>query len=150
MDVAKGHTWVAEKTLTNPFPERRHDMPKESFDRTLALWEKLLAAAEASSDTPFMDSLHRELGGEVRSFRALLDRRSELKVEMRRSTREVRSCRSRAGELASRIQSLARAAIVDSEHLREFGVKPRSSTGCGIDRKEGRTRPPEIPPPGKR
>jgi hypothetical protein len=102
-------------------------MPKESFDQNLALWEKLLAAAETTRDLPLMDSLHRELEGEVRSFKMLLARRSELTVEMRKSTHEVHSCRSRAKELASRIQSQARAAIVDSEHLSKFGIKARST-----------------------
>jgi hypothetical protein len=112
-------------------------MPKESFDRTLARCETLLAAAEASSNIPFMESLHRELGGQVQSFRTLMDRRLELQAELSESMRELRSCRSQAGELASRIQSLARAAIVDSEHLSEFGIKPRSKHGLR-DRPERR------------
>jgi hypothetical protein len=128
----------------NPFRERRHDMSKESFDRTLAHWEKLLAAAMASSDIPFMESLCRELGGQVQGFKALLDRRAEMLAEVRKSTRELRSYRSQAGELASRIQSLARAAILDSGHLSEFGVKPRSKRGLrdGPEKKEEAPRNP--------
>ena len=102
-------------------------MPKESLDHDFAHWEKLLAAAKASGgNLPLMESLRRQLGGQLQDVRRLQDQRSELKAGVMKSTRELQSSRSRAGALAARIQALARAAILDRGKLSEFGVKPRS------------------------
>ena len=93
-------------------------MSKESLDHDFARWEKLMAAAKASgSDLPLMESLRRQLGGQMQDARRLQDRRSELQTELRKSTRELRSSKSRAGALASRIKALARAAILDRAKL---------------------------------
>ncbi|HEY0557571.1 MAG TPA: hypothetical protein VGG20_25175 [Thermoanaerobaculia bacterium] len=101
-------------------------MSKESLDHYSAQWEKLMAAAKAfGGDLPLMESLRRQLGGQMQDVRRLQDRRSELQEETRKSTQELRSSQSRAGALAARIKALARAAILDSAKLGEFGIKQR-------------------------
>jgi hypothetical protein len=106
--------------------KRRNDMSKQSLAQVIAHWEKLLGAAEGSSrELPLMEELRLLLGSEMEDVKTLRDRRSAMRAELLRSTREIRSCQSRAKRLASRIQSLARAYVVDRGKLSEFGIKPR-------------------------
>ena len=101
-------------------------MPQQSLALTIAHWEKLLGAAEGSSrELPLMEELRLLLGSEMEDVKTLRDRRSTLRAELLRSTREIRSCRSRAKNFASRLQSLARAYVVDKGKLSEFGIRPR-------------------------
>ena len=103
---------------------------KQRKQRTLAVtiahWEKLLAAAEATSrELPLMEALRVALGSQMEDVKTVRDRRSALQAEISKSTRDLRSFQKRGKTLASRIQALARAYTVDSGKLNEFGIKPR-------------------------
>ena len=112
-------------------------MSKQALDQSLAHWEKLMSAAKASG-LPLMEALRRQLAAQVQSIRMLVERRLEVRAEMRKSTRELRSYQAQARTLASRIQFLARAAILDRGSLSEFGIKPRAKRRLKaiLDRKE--------------
>jgi hypothetical protein len=106
------------------------------LDQTLGQWERILAAAEANrKELPYLESCRAQLGADIEYVKALRERRAALRVEAFQATRELRALVSRGRELASRIQSGARALYGSrGRKLEEFGIRLRG-------RKRSRGRP---------
>jgi hypothetical protein len=113
-------------------------MSKDALDHTLGRWERILAAAEANrKELSYLESCRAQLGADIEYVKALQERRVALREEALQATRDLKALVARGRELASRIQSGARALYDPrSGKLEEFGVRLR-----------GRKHPREWPAP---
>jgi hypothetical protein len=111
-------------------------MSKEKLEHTLLQWERVMGAAEAiRKELPYLETYRAQLGADLEYVKALRERRLALRAEKLQVTQDLRALVARGRELASRIQSGARALYgSDSGKLEAFGVRPRS-------RKRSRDRP---------
>jgi hypothetical protein len=111
-------------------------MSKDALDHTLGQWERILAAAEANrKDLQSLESCRAQLGADIEYVKALQERRAALREEALQATRDLKALVARGRELASRIQSGARALFgPHGGKLEEFGIRLRG-------RKHARGRP---------
>lgn len=102
-------------------------MSKDALDQTLGRWERILAAAEANrKELSSLESCRAQLGADIEYVKALQERREALRVEALQATRDLKALVARGRELASRIQSGARALFgPHGGKLEEFGIRLR-------------------------
>jgi hypothetical protein len=121
-------------------------MSKDALDQTLGRWERILAAAEANrKELSYLESCRAQLGADIEYVKALQERRAALREEAFQATRDLRALVARGRELASRIQSGARALYDPrSGKLEEFGIRlrgPRHSRGRPVRQDEAPRNP---------
>jgi len=114
---------------------------KQSLEKVLAHWERLLAGAEANrDDLPALEPYRAQLAAALADTRATYDRRASRQAEARQGTQELHALLRLGHELAARLESGVRLLYGRRDpKLVEFGMKtlsrrgrPKPARGCGV------------------
>ncbi len=120
----------------------RQEPSRKSLDAVVALWERLLAGAEANQeDLPALEHCRAQLEAALKDTRAARERRLSLQSESLQVTQDLHALVRLGRDLAARLESGARLVYGRrSPKLAEFGmkallpraVKARAGSGCQV------------------